>query len=321
MRRSASPLSLILLGLGVFLLVLGPLLAWYVEPRAKRTPIDVEQTTVFSGRGSYFDQQALKTQDDQRLTITRRVMGNVSESEKNGVAVWDVSTTIDNPQTLKREDPRKSFQWSTERWVTDRKTNAPVHCCEEAPQPFAGEAYLKFPFDVQERSYRWWDGTLKDTVALRYQGRTKVRGYEGLRFTGTVKPTKSGTRQVPGRLVGVDRPQVMAEEWYSNSGIELIVDQRTGRILRATIGPKVTLRAPGSDKDAQVLLASDKIAFTPETQRKQVDQAKADSRKLQLVGETVPIGGGAAGAALAIVGGALVVRGKRVSLRGRPRTG
>ncbi|MDK1473937.1 DUF3068 domain-containing protein [Streptomyces sp. 549] len=311
MRRSASPLSLILLGFGVFLLVLAPMLAWYVEPRAKRTPIDIDTTTVFTGKGRYFDQAALETKDDQSLTITRRVLGNVSESEKNDVAVWDVSTTIDNPETLPHGDPRRSFLWTTERWVTDRATNKPVHCCDEAPRRFQGDAYLKFPFGVEEKSYRWWDGTLKDTVPLRYQDRAKVQGYEGMRFTGSVEPTRSGSRQVPGRLVGLpDRPQVNAEEWYANSGVELIVDERTGRILKASIGPRLTLRAPGSDKDAVVLLESKRLSFDTKTQRTQVDLASADSKRLELVGETVPAAGGIAGLLLAGVGAVLVARGR-----------
>ncbi|MGV9241805.1 porin PorA family protein, partial [Streptomyces nigra] len=41
MRRTASPLSLILLGLGTFLLVLAPMLAWYVTPRAAVNPVDI----------------------------------------------------------------------------------------------------------------------------------------------------------------------------------------------------------------------------------------------------------------------------------------
>lgn len=320
MRRSASPLSLILLGFGVFLLVLAPMLAWYVEPRAKRTPIDVNQTTVFTGQGRYFDQGALETKDDQRLTITRRVLGNVPVSEKNDVAVWDVSTTIDNPETLPHKDPRRSFLWTTERWVTDRETNKPVHCCDEAPQRFEGDAYLKFPFGVEERGYRWWDSTLKDTVPLRYQDRAEVQGYEGMRFTGEVEPTRSGSRQVPGRLVGLpERPQVSAEEWYTNSGVELIVDERTGRILKATTGPRLTLRAPGSDKDAVVLLESKAIAFTADTQRNQVELASADSKRLKLVGETVPAAGGVAGLVLAAVGAVLVARGRSRTAEARDR--
>ncbi|AXK34255.1 DUF3068 domain-containing protein [Streptomyces armeniacus] len=312
MRRSCSPLSLVLLGLGVFLLVLAPMLAWYVEPRAKRTPIDINSTTVLAGTGSYFDQEAVATKNGQKLTVTRRVLGNVAESEKHDVAVWDVSQTIDNPKTLKLNDPRKSFQWTTERWVTDRKTNRPVHCCDEAPTRFAGDAYLKFPFDMEERGYTWWDATLGDTVPLSYKGRQKVAGYEGLRYTGAVKEqVKVGARQVPGVLVGEkDRGQVNAEEWYSNEKIDITVDERTGRILRVSIAPRMVLRAPGGERDKVTLLQSDKLEFTKKTQREQVDLARADSDKLELVGETAPVGSAAAGGLLAVGGGFLVVRGR-----------
>ncbi|MFG2334233.1 DUF3068 domain-containing protein [Streptomyces sp. NPDC048604] len=311
MRRSASPLSLTLFGAGVFLLVLAPLLVWYVQPYAKRTPVDVDTTTVFTGTGRSFDVGRLETVDGQRITITRKVRGDVADSLKSGNAVWDVSTSVDTDATLPASDTRDSLQWTLERWVTDRRTNEPVHCCRESPA-FDGEAYLKFPFDVEERDYRWWDGTLGGVVRLRYEGPRTVQGYEGLRFTGTVPPTRTGVRQVPGRLVGLPKtPQVLAEEWYANSGIELVADRRTGRILYAAIGPRKTLRAPGSSEDAVVLLESDEIAFTDDTQRQQVDLAAADSRKLELLGRTVPLAAGALGAVLALVGGVLVARGRR----------
>lgn len=311
MRRTASPLSLILLGTGVFLLVLAPLLASYVQPRAKRTPVDIDTTTVFTGVGSYFDTSRLETVSGRRITITRQVRGDVADSTDSGRAVWDVSTSVDTDATLPASDPRDALQWTLERWVTDRRTNEPVHCCGESPA-FDGEAYLKFPFDVQERDYRWWDGTLGGVVRLRYEGRGTVQGYEGLRFTGSVPPTRTGVRQVPGRLVGLPRtPQVLAEEWYANSRIELVADRRTGRIVYAATGPRKTLRAPGADKDAVVLLSSGRIAFTPDTQRRQVDLAAADSRRLELLGSTVPLGAGALGGVLALAGGILVARGRR----------
>ncbi|MEU0369267.1 DUF3068 domain-containing protein [Streptomyces sp. NPDC006283] len=311
MRRTASPTSLLLLGAGVFLLVLAPLLAWYVTPQAKRTPIDVDTTTVFTGTGSYFDTSKVRTVHGKRITVTRQVRGDVADSEKSGNAVWDVSTSVDTDATLPASDTRDSLQWTLERWVTDRATNEPVHCCEESPV-FDGEAYLKFPFDVEERSYRWWDGTLGGVVQLRYSGVKKIQGYEGLRFTGSVPPTRTGVRQVPGRLVGRDRaPQVLAEEWYANGAIELVVDRRTGRIVYAAIGPRKTLRAPGSDKDAVVLLESERLAFTAETQRQQVGLASRDSDKLAALGTTAPAGAGALGAVLALVGAALVARGRR----------
>ncbi|MEF3115487.1 DUF3068 domain-containing protein [Streptomyces chrestomyceticus] len=312
MRKTASPFSLVLLGLGVFLLVLAPMLAWYVAPRAQRTPVDVDVTTVFTGTGSYFDTGTLRTKNRQKITVTRHVLGDVAESERSGRAVWDVSTTVDTPVTLELKDPRKAFQWTLERWVTDRRTNAPVHCCKEAPTRFEGDAYLKFPFDVQRRTYRWWDNTLGAAVPLRFAGTKHVQGYEGYRFTGTVAPTRTGSRQVPGRLVG--RPaqgQVQAEEWYANSGIEMVVEPRTGRIINASISPHKTLRAPGARTDAVTLLRGSGLEFTPATQRRQVALADADSTRLKTVGETAPLAAAVAGGGLTLFGVVLVVRGRR----------
>ncbi|MGA6174197.1 DUF3068 domain-containing protein [Streptomyces sp. NPDC012600] len=311
MHRNASPLSLFLLGAGVFLLVLAPLLVWYVQPQAKRTPIDTDTTTVFTGTGSYFDTGEVKTVTGKEITITRQVRGDVAESLKSGHAVWDVSTSVDRKESLPASDPRDALQWTLERWVTDRYTNEPVHCCEETPR-FDGEAYLKFPFDVERRAYRWWDGTLGGVVRLDYAGRKKIQGYEGYLFKGTVEPTRTGERQVPGVLVGEsDTPQILAEEWYSNSGIELVVDQRTGRIINAAIGPKKTLRVPGSSKDAVTLLESERVEFTEETQKKQVELASADSDRLALLSGTAPAGAVGGGLVLTAVGLVLVIRGRR----------
>ena len=312
MRRTASPISLILLGLGTFLLVLAPLLAWYVAPRAAVNPIDIDQTAVYRGTGSVFDTEELETVPGQRITVTQRVRADVEDSERSGrAAVWDVTTTVDTDKSLPAADPHDALEFVPHRWVMDRKTTKPVHCCGEKPY-IEGEAYLKFPFDVQRRSYQWWDNSIVSTVTLRYQGTKKVQGYTGYRFTGTVAPAKVGTRLVPGTIVDQPgRPQVLAEEWYSNHGIELVVDQRTGRVVYAQVGPKRTLRAPGAKKDAVVLLDSPKISFTTATQKDAVRLAKRDSGQLRAVGETLPIGAAVAGFVLAAVGGVLVVRGRR----------
>ncbi|WP_128381390.1 DUF3068 domain-containing protein [Streptomyces cavernae] len=311
MRRTASPISLVVLGLGVFLLVLAPMLAWYVEPRAAVNPIDIDTTAVYTGTGSVFDLEQVKTVTDQKITVTQRVRGDVADSERSGAAVWDVVTSVDTDKSLPAADPHDALLFEPHRWVSDRRTNKPVHCCQEKPY-FEGEAYLKFPFDVQKRAYRWWDNTLGAPVTLNYRGVKKVRGYEGYRFTGTVAATKVGSRQVPGTIVGEpQRPQVLAEEWYANHGVELVVDQATGRVIYAQTGPRRTLRAPGADKDAVVLLDSRKIAFTTETQKEAVRQAERDSAQLRAVGRTVPVGAAVAGFVLAAVGAVLVVRGRR----------
>jgi len=312
MRRTASVLPLALLGLGVFVLVFGQLLGQYVEPRVKRTPVDVDTTSVLTGTGSYFDASALATVDGKQITITRRIVGDVAAGERSGNAVWNVSTQIDTPKTLPLRDPRRSLQWTTERWVTDRRTNMPVHCCGEQPS-FRGDAYLKFPFDVRRRTYTWWDDVLGAAVPLKFTGTTTVLGQEGYVFAGTVAPKPTGVfRQVPGALVGRPRQdQVRAEEWYADAGIELAVERRTGRIMNARIAPKVTLRAPGARHDAVTLLASDRLEFTDATRRAQVAQTSRDSRRLEVLGETAPALGTVAGGVLAAAGVILLVRGRR----------
>ena len=86
MRRSVSPFSLVLLGLGTFLLVLAPLLVQYVQPRAAVNPTDIDTTAVYTGRGSVFDLEKVETVPDQRITVTQRVRGDVRESERSGKA-------------------------------------------------------------------------------------------------------------------------------------------------------------------------------------------------------------------------------------------
>ncbi|MGW3815480.1 DUF3068 domain-containing protein [Streptomyces sp. NPDC005046] len=310
MRRKFSPVSLILVGLGTFLLVLAPMLVWYVEPRAAVNPIDIDTTAVYTGTGSVFDVEKVETVPGQNITVTQVVRGDVADSERSGKAVWDVTTTVDTDGSLPAADPHDALEFTPGRWVTDRRSNQPAHCCQESPY-YEGEAYLKFPFDVQKRAYRWWDNSLGAPVTLHYKGIKKIRGYEGYRFTGTVPATRTGTRLVPGAIVGEpQRSQVLAEEWYANHLIDLVVDQRTGRVIYAQVGPRRTLRAPGVEKDAAVLLDSRKLAFTAATQRDQVEQAKTESGQLRLLGETLPIGAGVLGFVLALVGAVLMVRGR-----------
>ncbi|MEV0599600.1 DUF3068 domain-containing protein [Streptomyces sp. NPDC050315] len=321
MRKTASPLSLALLGSGVFLLVLAAMLTWYVEPRAKRTPVDVDVTTVLTGTGRYFETEDLETRKG-RLTITRHVLGDVVDSERTGRAVWDVSTTIDTPRTLRLKDPRKALLWTTGRWVTDRRTNAPVHCCAESPTRYEGEAYLKFPFDVQRRTYRWWDDTLREAVPLRYTGTRRVAGYRGYVFTGSVPAARTGTRQVPGRFVDRPRqPQIQAEEWYANAGIQLVVDPLSGRIIDAVTSPRRTLRPPGGQRDVVTLLDGHRLRYTPATRRAQAALAEADATKRELAGETVPLWAARAGGVLALAGAVLVAIGRRPRPEAAPRAG
>jgi hypothetical protein len=302
----------------VFLLVLAPLLAWYVTPLAEVAPLDIDETSMVSGTGDYFDLERGAVQHHQKITVTRHIRGNVAAGSDD-TAVWDMSTT------LKLRDPRRSFSWTVERWVSDRHTAEPVHCCGESTTSkngqlmggqYEGEGYLKFPFHVQPRSYRWWDASLQGAYSLHYAGSAEVNGYPGLKFTGRIPPTKIDSRSVPGALVGMPRtPQVKADVYYGNTDIEYVVDQRTGRLLSVKSSPRQTLRRPGATTDALVLLAvPDGLTMGPADQAANVADARRDNTRLRLLGTTVPVTAAAAGLLLAAAG---ALRLARPSGRGR----
>ncbi|MFE9687242.1 DUF3068 domain-containing protein [Streptomyces sp. NPDC006285] len=303
---------------GTFLLVLAPMLAWYVTPRAETAPLGIDQTSVVSGEGDYFDAEHGIVRHDQELTVTRHIRGDVHAGSRS-TAVWDISTTVDSPGTLALHDPRRSLSWTVERWVSDRHTAAPVHCCGEftsakngEPQGgrYAGEGYLKFPFHVQQRTYQWWDATLLSTYPLRYAGRTTIYGSTGLKFTATIPPTKINSRLVPGLLVGAPhQPQVMADVYYANTGIEYVVGQRTGRILYGKSSPRQTMRRPGASTDSVVLLAAPHgLAMSPADQATNAAAARRDRDRLRLLGVTAPLVAATAGLLSSAAGAVLLIR-------------
>lgn len=132
MRRKFSPVSLILVGLGTFLLVLAPMLVWYVEPRAAVNPIDIDTTAVYTGTGSVFDVGKVETVPGRSITVTQVVRGAVADSERSGKAVWDVTTTVDTDTSLPAADPHDALEFTPGRWVTDRRSNEPPTAARRA---------------------------------------------------------------------------------------------------------------------------------------------------------------------------------------------
>ncbi|MCY0943308.1 porin PorA family protein [Streptomyces antarcticus] len=304
--RRLSRTGLALTGVAAFLLVLAPLLHWYALPNLRKTPIDTNTTTVFTGTGTVFDTKAVAVSPAQDLTLTRRVVGNVALSGPTR-AVMDISTQIDTAATLGLHDPRKSVQWTVERWVTDRSTNLPLHSHGESPV-FSGEAYLKFPFGLAKRPYAYWDSTLGSTVTLDFQGTTTVKGRTGYRYGAVLGATKVGTQQVPGKLLGLaDRNQVVADRYYANGGFSVVVDPVTGTVMDARTQPLVTLRTSADGPDLLALLRAD-LTMTAESRDGQVRTAQAAGRKLGLVGTTAPVAAGTAGIVCLLAAGVLLRR-------------
>src|SRR5207248_398378 len=135
----------IVLGVGVFSLALVPLIHWYLVPRLELTPLGEETTSVSTGPGTYFDANTLSVRGPVTMTVTTHIVGDVAAGQATGYAVWNISTTVDTPDSLPLHDPRFSLDWILQRWVADRRTNQPVNCCGVDPK-FDSNIHLPFPF-------------------------------------------------------------------------------------------------------------------------------------------------------------------------------
>lgn len=283
-RRPATGYAM--LAMGVFCLTLAPLVPWYVLPRLEVAPLNIDVSNVTTGTGTYFSATGMK--GPVPITITSRLVGDVEAGQANGVAVWDLSTQVDNPDTIGFHDPRLSMSWLVERLVFDPHTNEPVHCCGETPR-HEGNAYLKFPFNVEKGTYQYWNPFVRKAFPVTYTGDVTIEGHTLYRFEGKVPPTASGSLDIPGSLIGMpDQPgMVHADTYYRDDGEEILVDPLSGTPVSTTQHPVTTLRVPGGDKDL-LTLSTFTIAPTPDIVHTTLAQVVSNDGALKLIKTTVP---------------------------------
>ena len=153
----------VLLGLGVFLIVLAGLFRFFVADRAILTPIDQYTKTVAPGAGTYFDTASL-SEKRADLTATRILRGDVAASTAD-VGVWDVSVAVETGDT-------SLVRASLDRVAFDRKTAESVDCCgagvDGEPVRHEGVTY-KFPFDTEQQDYLLWDVNSRKSYPARYR--------------------------------------------------------------------------------------------------------------------------------------------------------
>ena len=141
MRRFLGP---VLLGVGVFLVVLAGLLKFFVADRVIVTPIDQYAQTTSPGPGSFLDPATLQVRSGD-LVAVRTLKGDVKAVVLSTGDGQFIRATVD-------------------RVATDRRTGEAVNCCGEAvdsePTRHTGLSY-KFPFDTQKQDYQFWDPNAK----------------------------------------------------------------------------------------------------------------------------------------------------------------
>ncbi len=333
-ERSSSGriLALILIGLGAFLLVIAILVPTYTVGKLATTPLDLEVTTIAEGTGDILNSRALlagNAQVDRDVPIVAQRYVTVEDPADGDIM------TLQAGQTVRRLDMQGDtglVSATVDRVTIDRDTSMPVssedfadrvstvQSTADAPPTDLGDRgglQYKFPFDVKQESYPYYDINARETFPLEFKGEEEINGMAVYHFSQEVGPIDLSEADpevptyklsLPASTWGVgegDEPITMTR-WYNNVR-DLWVDPITGVVVK---GQEVQNQYYAREADTpEVTILDVTLPFNEETVEYQIGQAKDGQDQLSLFGRTVPIILGILGAILLIAGIVLGLRG------------
>jgi hypothetical protein len=277
---------MVLLFLGSFLLVVGLLARFWAPGEVKKTPLDVNSVMRLTGEALLFDGTALVSTPVRASSVTH---ADSAKSDDDVVVFQNSSCLVKNPDgnapdCVSADDPQERLiSASTTHFATDRVTALAVNDARYLPADATAVEGLvnKFPFDVEQKDYPFWDGLTGQAVPAVFSGEEDLDGVHVYRFVVNV---------VDGDItIGSDPGKYTTEK-------TMWVDATTGSILKQTEHQIRKMAATG-----QTVLDLD-FGFTPETVANNVADAKDNGSRLTLLTQTVPLVGIIGGVLLLVVG-------------------
>ena len=283
MRRVASAL---LTFLGAFLLTTAILATLWAPNQVKKTPIDVNSVTRLSGEASLSDGEGGMRTVPVKATSTTHADSALSTSD---VVLFQNSSCLvqdedgNAPDCVSADDPEERLLTaSTDTFATDRRTALAVNDFDNLPAEAEEKEGLinKFPFDVEQETYPFWDGVVGRPVDAVFQGEEEIDGLNTYRFLIDLQNVPAEVSD--GVAGGYSSKKTM---W---------VDPVTGSIINQHEEQERTVRG-------RPMLALD-FGFTDETVAGNVEAAKENGSRLSLLTSRVPLIAGVLGL-IAMVGG------------------
>ena len=293
MRRTVG---FLLLGLAGFLVTAALLALLYVPGQVAKTPLDVNTTTRLTGNAT-----VLPTGEGSAVrAISRSVAdGEVSDDEvivfdTFSCLMRDVSDTPDCTEDDTQGSPLVTA--GTDRFATDRKTALAIN--DEAYVGALAEPHdglvNKFPFDVQQETYPFWDGLVGRAVDAEFQAEEEIDGLPVYRFLISLTDEPAEISK------GISGVYSTEKTMWIDQGTGSIIDQSEAQVRQLDDGTTVL--------DLE-------LSFTDETVAANVEDAKANNAQLNLV-RLAPIVLGLLGL-LALGAGLFLALGESRAPRGR----
>lgn len=290
------------------MLALAALSKFYMYDQLAVVPTN-NQSTSISGTPAGEDAEYIDIAAGLKITTgplksTRIVTGDVKASKQaskdlnRDIAVWNTYKCTAPPEfdcgssetPLSAVNSIVAFDRNTGETVNWKGTKNETSGETTSPAGFKG-LYYKFPFDTQKKTYKFWDDGLGTATAAKYVGEGKVKGLKVYKFKQTIEPTKTGTIDVPGDLVGSKEATVTADRMYVNVR-SFSVEPVTGVILIGAEEQDAYLAVAGERK---ATATKAHLVYTDQNTTDVVDKYKPKAKLLSAVKTTVPVGGAVLG--------------------------
>ncbi len=244
-------LACILVGLGTFLLAVAVLIPTYTVDKLKKTPLDLEVTTVATGNGDVLESKALLAGKAEVNTNVPIVAQRYVITEQPSDA--DV-ISLQAGQTLIRTDKQGESGLLTatvDRLTADRVSSMPVEppvgtiqtsSTEPAEEVSHTGLQYKWPFDAEKKSYPYFDLNSRTTQDINFVEETEINGMKVYHYNQVIEPVDlskvvrrrppkqaDAARQDVGRARR--RPAVTMIRWYANER-DVWVDPITGVVIK-----------------------------------------------------------------------------------------
>ncbi|MDA8371277.1 MAG: DUF3068 domain-containing protein [Nocardiopsaceae bacterium] len=304
MRRT---IAVVCIALGVFSLVLAPMLRFWMASALMKTPMDYYAQKVNRGENvTYFSAEERELIEGATVEAYSTLRADVAASDDDTV-VWDQFTWV---QDVERDFAILS---TTRRAGHDRVTGEAVDCCDasvnDESKKHSGQVF-KFPFMTEQRDYEFFDTTTKEAYPITYEGTETVQGVEAYKFVQEIELTKTGERTLPKSLLDMEgKGDVTADEMFSLT--------RTYWIEPTTGSPidlkEEQYRGAYVDGEEKLVLFDGDLRFDDETIQKSIEGAEQGMTTLPLLRTTLPI-------VLVVIGGGLLVLGALLMVSTRSST-
>lgn len=285
----------VLLGLGAFLLVAGLVALLWAPGVVKKTPLEVDSVTRLSGEAARIDTATGELGEAQPVVAT-----SITKSDSDASTDSYVVMTSTQCLVVDEGDPGDCVDGSDERLVnastdvfaTDRVTAEAVNDVDGLPadaEPHEG-LVNKWPFDPEQKTYPYWDGTAGTAVDADFDRTESVDGLEVNVYKVEVS----------------DAPIEIAEGTpgtYDDTK-ELWVDQVTGALIHQIDDQQRYLEDGTQAFDLQLSFTDDQVAAN-------VADAQDNISSLRLVTVWIPVIGIGGGVLLLLAGLVGLVRGNR----------